>query len=390
MTTRNGFTTGSEEHIHGSAQRIGPVSKAITEQRSVRIGFVGDLVLGGLFLDHARAAKLDLLHPFRLLNPLLRDLDVVVVNLEGPLFEGADRRAGRGVLLSNHEAVVECLSRFNRCVCVLGNNHILDYGAEGLRRTITRLQSKSIAVVGAGEDDAAARRATVVQADGWSLCCLSYTSDEPHVGSVIATRNSPGCASWQDRGRALADVSAARKAGHVVVVSLHWGHEFHQHPTHEQVAFARDLVKAGAKVVVGHHPHVVQGVEEIAGGLIAYSLGHFFVPPFRATSGRLRLPTSASREFVLLECEIAVEGPMNWRLHGGRLRPDYTLEPYDADGQAQFRERVKQLSAPLAAEDYVQFWRAYSARRERQLKWERMLGKLGAWLTRPERDWAQG
>lgn len=353
----------------------------------MRIGFVGDLMLGGLFLDYARAAQLDLLHPFTLVDPLFRDLDLVVVNLEGPLFGGTDRRLGRDVILANHEAVVEWLGRLNRCVCVLGNNHILDYGTEALQRTIRLLRARNIAVVGAGIDAATAANPTLVQVGERSVCSFSYTSDEPHVGGVIATRDGPGCVPWRDRDRALAEVTKASQAGCLVIVSVHWGYEFHHYPAPEQVAFAHDLVKAGAKIVTGHHAHLVQGIEEISGGLVAYSLGHFFVPPFRDVSGRLRLPKPASREFGLLECDIAASGSLRWQVRGGYLRPDYLLETYAGTEQRRFEERVKQLSAPLAAEDYARFWRNYFARRQRQLEWERVRGKLSAWLVRPERKW---
>ena len=74
---------------------------------------------------------------------------------------------------------------------------------------------------------------------------------------------------------AMEDVVELRKQVDCVVVSLHWGYEYVEYPSPRQQAFARKLVRAGAQMVIGHHPHVVQGVERYQGGLIAYSLGNF-------------------------------------------------------------------------------------------------------------------
>src|SRR5205814_2618322 len=74
---------------------------------------------------------------------------------------------------------------------------------------------------------------------------------------------------------ALEDAAELKKEVDCVVVSLHWGYEYVDYPSRGQQAFARRLVDAGAELVIGHHPHVVQGVEEYRGGLIAYSLGDF-------------------------------------------------------------------------------------------------------------------
>jgi Bacterial capsule synthesis protein PGA_cap len=94
-------------------------------RKSIRLGFAGDLMLGGEAVRYARARGLDLVYPFKSLLSTLAELDVLFVNLEGPLFEGT-KPMEKPILLSNDPAVIEVLKLPGACVCNLANNHSFD------------------------------------------------------------------------------------------------------------------------------------------------------------------------------------------------------------------------------------------------------------------------
>ncbi len=154
----------------------------------------------------------------------------------------------------------------------LANNHMFDWGQAALVDTLDRLRSAGIRPVGAGRNDLEAHYPVLVNLNGVRLAFLAYVDVPPREASAGADR--PGVA-WLDPERALADIRFAQPLADVVVVSLHWGVEYARRPSPAQVEFAHRMIDAGADLVVGGHPHVVQPLEEYHGRWIAYSLGNF-------------------------------------------------------------------------------------------------------------------
>ena len=108
----------------------------------------------------------------------------------------------------------------------------------------------------------------------------------------------------EHRERLLADIAAASKRADWVVVSFHWGIEYTGQASREQRALAHDAVDAGADLVLGHHPHVLQGLELYRNKLIAYSLGDFVFDHYSRATG----------EAVVLEIEMPSAGPPSFRV----------------------------------------------------------------------------
>src|SRR5689334_10809074 len=110
----------------------------------LKLGFVGDLLLGGEWLSHAKARGSDLLAPFEHMKNAIEDCDVFFVNLEGPISDAVSNGGSRSAKLSNHPQVVEFLKRAPACVCVLANNHITDAGDAGIIATRELLEREGI------------------------------------------------------------------------------------------------------------------------------------------------------------------------------------------------------------------------------------------------------
>ncbi len=167
----------------------------------------------------------------------------------------------------------------------LANNHALDYGFQGLADTQTALSQSGIASVGAGVNDISAHTPVVLEKNGLRLAFLAYAEVMPEnsgfdARSWIATQSQPGIA-WADLSRIKSDVAAARLQADVVVVLLHSGYEINSRVSTDQRNAAHAAVDAGAALVIGSHPHLVQEIEPYHGGLIAYSLGNFVFDQYK-------------------------------------------------------------------------------------------------------------
>ena len=208
--------------------------------------------------------------------------DLTIGNLESTLSKaGAPRQGGdsfgarpdvrRGLRLAGFD------------VLSLANNHSGDYGPRALVRTVERLRAGGFRPVGAGRDLAAAARPVVVERDGTTFGVVAFDA----IGETpAATAESPGALRLRmqprtgpldegDLRRVLGIVRRLDRQVDVVLVVPHWGTQYTHAPFATSASVARALVRAGADVVAGGHPHWVQGVEAVGGGLIAYSLGNF-------------------------------------------------------------------------------------------------------------------
>jgi poly-gamma-glutamate synthesis protein (capsule biosynthesis protein) len=154
----------------------------------------------------------------------------------------------------------------------IANNHIFDYGREGLFDTISYLDSAGVRHVGAGRDRREAHRPVLFHIRERTIAFLAYYGggEAPQAG-----RKSPGVAH-RSLGNVRLDLEALRAGTRIdfIVVSLHWGTEKAEVPDGDQRFFAHALIDAGVDAVIGHHPHVLQGIERYKSGVIAYSLGN--------------------------------------------------------------------------------------------------------------------
>ena len=195
-----------------------------TTRKPIVLGFAGDLMLGGEPVQYAQERGLAVSYPFKALSPALRALDILFVNLEGPLFENEAAALRKPLLLSNHPAVVEVLKLPKICACSLANNHILDQGPEALAKTQQLLDQHGIYHLGAGRTKAMADRALILEQAGWRIGCAALTTDGPGVRSIIACNGNPGCASRKVRGwTTLTTDVAATRARDCVSASLAGG-----------------------------------------------------------------------------------------------------------------------------------------------------------------------
>ena len=234
------------------------------------IAFGGDVMFGRVTARGLRPSGGQ--DPFAELAPVLSAADLAVVNLETPLCDAPvpPFEPSRHVFLAPPSAAA-LLAGAGVDLVSLANNHALDCGARGLSETLRALSDARVRAVGAGEEPFAVVEIAV---RGARLAFLAAT-DRRNVGSPEAPDTVALLPSDAMAGELTAKVRAARAAGaDAVIVVLHTGTEMAPRPSRPTVRLAHALVDAGAALVVGHHPHVLQAPEPYGDGLILYSTGN--------------------------------------------------------------------------------------------------------------------
>lgn len=208
----------------------------------------------------------------------LQAADLAVGNLESVLVDRGDTTDSAGVMrFSGPAQGARLLRDAGFAVLATANNHSWDRGERGLLQSLAHLDSAGIAHAGTGADRDAAWRPAIVERKGWRIAVFSLTRVFNGPGMNREGLGPACCIAWADTARFARAARAARDSlgADLVLVSLHHGVEYQMHARPRDAGFARGLIDRGADAVIGHHPHVPQGVEWHAGKPIIHSLGNF-------------------------------------------------------------------------------------------------------------------
>jgi len=306
------------------------------------------------------------------LLPLLRAADLRIVNCECAL-----TRSGRPVWKSgavfkggpDHLPGLTCVPFDVAC---LANNHVLDYGLPGLRQTLRLLDRAGIATVGAGLTGEQAHAPLAASANGVRVHVVNFSEGE----DLTASDGGPGVSGW-DIPRVQRVVRTCKRKGGVVVAIGHCGLEYVPFAPPYVVTAFRAIADAGADVVIGHHPHVPQGMEVWNDTPIVYSLGNFV----------FYQPTPLYHRKVGFCVELQLEGA---RLAGLELHPylitDSGLRRLLPAEDREFRRAAARLSAPFRTTGgHVRAWNAYLAYYGVEGFTKEVLGIVGRLATEPEK-----
>jgi poly-gamma-glutamate capsule biosynthesis protein CapA/YwtB (metallophosphatase superfamily) len=240
---------------------------------SAQLLFVGDVMLGRGITPIRRQQGNS--YPLALVAQFIHTADLSFANLESPLTVLAYFRGGFN--LHAEPAAAEALRLAGFDWVSVANNHSGDHGRTGMVDTLNALRAQNIAWAGGGETESLARRPAVKTINGLRVALLAYDGTE----STLEAQGSQPGSQRLDVERAIGDIQAARAGGaDIVIASIHWGVEYAPTASAAQRRIARQLAMAGADLVIGHHPHVVEPLEWIARpngrtSIVAYSLGNF-------------------------------------------------------------------------------------------------------------------
>ncbi|MER3402396.1 MAG: hypothetical protein C4337_03635 [Armatimonadota bacterium] len=286
----------------------------------MRLIFAGDIIFGkGI---HQVARQWGLLFLFDAIAPTLRTADWVVANMEGCI-------ATRGTPMKKEYTfrasppLAETLRWAGIPMVSLGNNHSMDFGVEGLEETFQHLRAAGVWWAGAGSNEADASAPVILDNGAVRVAIFCFTAVVPHGFPASAQR--AGVATLQT---VLPRIRAVRNRVNRLIVIPHWGDEGVFQPNSKQRRIARMLASAGADIIVGHHPHVVQGYERLGNTQIVYSVGNFVHTPRMPASRRallvqvdIRSDTIASLTLITLWLENGQPIPLSRR---GSEKTEYT------------------------------------------------------------------
>jgi poly-gamma-glutamate synthesis protein (capsule biosynthesis protein) len=205
---------------------------------------------------------------FEKIADVLTSADITFGNLEGPI---SDKGQKQGSIYSFRmdPAATKALYDAGFDIVNIANNHAGDYGREAMDDTLSRLARAGIAYTGAGKNGAQATKPIIIERGGVRVGFSDVGPNWLRADEALS-------------GVALADVQTvtdavrqAREVADILVVSFHFGEEYQTRSNARQQELAHAAIDAGAKIIIGHHPHVAQETEEYKGGIIAYSLGNF-------------------------------------------------------------------------------------------------------------------
>jgi poly-gamma-glutamate capsule biosynthesis protein CapA/YwtB (metallophosphatase superfamily) len=266
-----------------ACRKAEPVKQPVqtTPYDEIVIAAVGDIMMPASIQDAVIRNNYDYGIVF---SEIKRDLsaDILFGNLETPVNDaepvsGYPRFNARPELLT-------ALKQAGFTVLSVANNHVLDSGPEGLIRTLDNLDAADLHYVGAGRSPDEAEQILSVRVRNITTAFLAYTFGTNRstgmVQTSLPTVKILRSGEKQDIAAAVKSIRRIRETSDLVIVSLHWGCEYELEPSQKQRHTAQSLIEAGADVILGHHPHVLQPVETFTAsdgrqGLIAFSLGNF-------------------------------------------------------------------------------------------------------------------
>lgn len=232
--------------------------------------FVGDIMLSRSVGDAMRSRD-DWVWPFARIASITSAADLTFGNLETTVSSRGFAN-GCGFCFRADPRGMEGLRAAGFDVLSVANNHVWDFGLPAFEDTLRYISESDMMAVGGGMTIEEARKPHVRVVNGSRIAFLAYTDILP--ASAQATDVRAGAMVYR-AASASEDIVRSRTVADIVVVSFHTGTEYELHHSAHQERIYHELIDAGADVIIGHHPHVVQDVEQYRGKWIIYSLGNF-------------------------------------------------------------------------------------------------------------------
>jgi len=242
--------------------------KYIPTSSSQSILFIGDMMFEWAVKDTMQRYGAG--YPLKKIQSFLKSFDFVMANLESPLTNNDQSLVNQKYIFKATPDIAFILADAGITAVTLANNHMLDYDVTGLLDTLTSLSNAKVLYAGAGRNETTASLPIMYQLGESHIAVLCYTQIS---SKEMIAKNNPGV-NFFELEKAKNDIQKYRFCNTVIII-LHWGNEYFYYPSSKQIDIAHALIDAGADAIVGHHPHVYQGIEIYKNRPIVYSLGNF-------------------------------------------------------------------------------------------------------------------
>jgi poly-gamma-glutamate capsule biosynthesis protein CapA/YwtB (metallophosphatase superfamily) len=253
-----------------------PVRKNAVPYNNNSSGIFSVLFLGDILLvekAEIMIQKKGADYPFHKIKDDLSEYTFCVANMESPVTRrGKVLVPSKPFIFRIDPIIANTIADVDPTCLIIGNNHIMDYGVQGMLDTISWIESKGWYYCGAGKNLEEARSPAVLTYANTRVVLLSYNERPPE--EFYATRSNPGTTPL-DITIIKEDIRRYKQPGTVIIVNPHWGLEMTIFPRKDQRITARTIIDMGADAVIGQHPHCPQGIEIYNEKIIFYSIGNF-------------------------------------------------------------------------------------------------------------------
>jgi poly-gamma-glutamate capsule biosynthesis protein CapA/YwtB (metallophosphatase superfamily) len=256
--------------------------------------FTGDLYIGNASISMMPQVK-----------ARINNSDLIVSNFEAVI--SSNRMEKRADKYSNLQFTDKSFVHHASAISVkklftLGNNHIHDLGEEGAVQTREYLSNhENVDCFGLGTL-ADVRKPYIYESGGIRVGFLAVSTSEPEVNSILAGKDKIGVLDYNDPC-IFSIIESTREVVDYFVILPHWGLEYINYPSHNQRDMAKKWIDAGVDLIIGHHPHVIQGKEQYKGKWIYYSLGNYIFPDFFRKNGTQKTWSKNNCYSILLDIQ---------------------------------------------------------------------------------------
>jgi hypothetical protein len=267
----------------------------------------------------------------------------IFFNWETPLGEDiiSEPRKCGGPRLVSYPSSVEVIRSWAPGFAALATNHILDADQGGLKNTIRSLDQNGFKTIGAGSNQVEITKPIFWETDEGKLAILNWVFPETNPDWMV----NPGPNCWPGMEEAKRIITNLKKQADWVMLFAHWSDELFPYPRPEDRLIAKELAKSGLDLLIGHHPHVVRGMEMIGSCPVFYSLGNYYFSPFfHSTQRKLVNPAPRNREglgviITFRKNQKPTYQPVSFWQDGFQTKPDI---------QNRAVKRLKETSKPLS------------------------------------------
>ncbi|MDQ0158913.1 poly-gamma-glutamate synthesis protein (capsule biosynthesis protein) [Alkalibacillus salilacus] len=245
-------------------------------RKSITLNAVGDILIHDRVYSGAKEGQTyDFKPMLSMIKPQLESADLLFANQETML-------AGEELGLSGYpqfnapKSVADALKYVSTDIVSLANNHTLDYGQEAIEKTTNHLNDLSIDYIGSYHSESDQQEARILEKNGISVGFTAYTYG---TNGIPRPEDKDYLVQYINDGNIKEDINEIEDQADFTVVSLHFGNQYEPLPTEDQKELVRELTEAGADIILGHHPHVLQPFEQVKTenhqSVVIYSLGNF-------------------------------------------------------------------------------------------------------------------
>lgn len=263
----------------------------------MQIAFIGDISLNDAYLTAVENNE----NPFQAIFPILSTKDFVVGNLEAVVKNTEKKHPIKQWVLSIDDKCLPLLKKIPVHLLTLANNHIYDQLEDGFRNTIEYLEREKINYCGAYFKNQSSKKVFIQELSFAKIVYLNYVHPftNPYFPDDCAIE-----VNKYDKNLIIDDIKKYKNENCFVILIIHWGVDNSKFPAPWQRRHAKQFIKNGADLIIGHHSHVLQGYEKIDNKYIFYSLGNFAFAPLQTDEKIYEMDNKRQRNSIIVNLHI--------------------------------------------------------------------------------------